>query len=532
MDEQERLERRAHIRLIITEVLMVFAVVFLVGFLTLVVMGYSFNLYEIGGEGEVVERAGLAQMSSVPAGATIEIDGGVPLLLRTNASRTLSSGEHKIKFMRDGFFSWEKTINIVEGMVYRVNYPRLILKEREAEEFALFSEEEEPEFLTVSPNKERMIVLVEKKLYLVELNSNKPELKELGLVRADKDGTKTALNVETAENAKWSGNSERVLLRLNGEYVVVNVRNPEETVYFSELRAVEGAGEASETKSTWAEKKTVEFLKLEFESEAGERLIGLTGERELAEISLREKTISEPLAENIIKFDNDGERVVFLTRAEEDVEEEVEVSGDEAEGAGETSEAEEAEEKLPFEVRAYRVGEEESHLVVGVKTEETRVSTMRYFQDSYILVAEGEEIKVFAGSWPVKDGAMKEIFSEEVGFETKKIEKRGKGMVFQIKGEDDEAVFDIEAEKIVREKTEEEANEEETEKVIERGWVDEFLRYEILEGGRLKILDYDWINEIEIRESGVETGKIVTVSGNNRFIYYFSDGKLGREKIL
>ena len=87
MEEQERIQRRQHIRLIVTEILMFVVVIFLVIFLTLVVMGYSFNLRGIGGQGEVVERTGLVQISSVPAGATITIDGGAPLLLRTRAHR-------------------------------------------------------------------------------------------------------------------------------------------------------------------------------------------------------------------------------------------------------------------------------------------------------------------------------------------------------------------------------------------------------------------------------------------------------------
>ena len=75
LDERELEARRQHRRVILTEILMSVTVLVLVGFLTLVVMGYSFNLREIGGTGEVVERSGLVQVSSVPTGATIYIDG-------------------------------------------------------------------------------------------------------------------------------------------------------------------------------------------------------------------------------------------------------------------------------------------------------------------------------------------------------------------------------------------------------------------------------------------------------------------------
>jgi len=88
MDEQEKLERLREIRLIVTEILMFLAVVVLVGFLTLIVTGHSFNLKKFGSEGEIFERTGLVQISSVPTGATIAIDGEIPLMLRTNGSRT------------------------------------------------------------------------------------------------------------------------------------------------------------------------------------------------------------------------------------------------------------------------------------------------------------------------------------------------------------------------------------------------------------------------------------------------------------
>lgn len=487
MDEQEKIDRRAHVRLIITEVLMFLAVLALVGFLTLVVMGYSFNLREIGGSGEVVERMGLVQFSSQPTGATVFIDGEAPLLFATNGSRTMLAGEHEIRLAKEGFSEWSKTVRVTEGMMYRLNYPRLFKTEREVEEVFRFEfgavdltklpekyamgegvvKSEGVKLVSVSPNHERMVVLMGASLYVANLNESRPELRLLGVT--NEAGQAAAFSgVKTAE---WSGNSERLLMKVNGEWVVVNVRDAKNTVWLGKIIASEAVKD------------------IKFENEAGDRLLVLSTKQELLELSVRDQELSVALVADVTKFDNDGDRIVFLS------------------GAG--------------KLMAYRVGEREAHLVAEAPSE-AKFATMRYFQESYVGMArEGEFVVYRKTGWPVADEEMEEVFCEKVGFEVKEVKKRGKGMVFELVGVGGEsAVFDIEAMQL----TEVDAKG--------AGWVDEFLRYRLKEG-KLAVFDYDGLNETELVASGVVSGRAVAISGNNRWLYYFaSEGSGTAEKLV
>ena len=385
MDEQERIQRRQHIRLIITEILMTLAVLFLVGFLTLVVMGYSFNLRGLAGSGEVVERSGLVQVSSVPTGATIAIDGTAPLLFSTNASRTMLAGEHEIALTKDGFTEWSKKINVTEGLMYRLNYPRLFKLERETEEVLNFKKVQRDyatiptlvakdgvvetggvKLVTVSPNHEKMVIWFEEGLYILNLNENAPTIKPLMLTDAEE---KTVL-VTALANVEWSGNSERMLAKVNGKWAVINVRVTQESVWLEDVLG-----------------KLV-VSKLAFESEAGERLLVLSDKKDLYEVNVRDKKLSEVLLSKVAAFDNDGDRVAYL----------------DAEG----------------KLMAYRVGEEEGHLIAEV-SRDAKFATMRYFQESYVGVYDDGGFRVFMKTgWPSGDTEMAEVFTEKVSFVAKR----------------------------------------------------------------------------------------------------------------
>ena len=392
MDEQEKLDRLREIRLIVTEVLMFLAVVMLVGFLTLIVTGYSFNLKGLSRDDEeLVERTGLVQVGSLPTGATIMIDGEAPLLLRTNGSRAMRVGEHTITLTKDGYDTWQKTVRVAEGMMYRVNYPRLFLKEREAEEVLTF--EKPVKYVSVSPNKEKMLVVQEGKTYLLELNTAKPALK--------------LLYEEEVADVEWSGNSERILAMVAEGRAVLSVKNAAERTVINET--------------------TVE---VKFETEAGERLLVLLDDKTLREIDVKTKITSEPLAKEVIRFDNDGDRVVYLTRQQ-------------------------VKDEWQNQVRTMRVGAEDTALMRLTANADAQILTMRYFTETYFGIIDGDELKIYyAAAWPETEWGVEKIFEQKLSGELKEFEKRGKGMVFALELTEGEKryaeVFDIEALKTIR----------------------------------------------------------------------------------
>ena len=507
MDEREHIQKLRRLKVIITEVLMVIATILLVVALTFVVMGYSFNLCEFArGGGEVIERTGLLQIASLPTGATIGIDGGTPLLLRTNASRTVVSGEHEITLTKDGYDSWKKVVNVSEGMMYRLNYPRLFLLEREEEEIL---DLKGYTFISVAPSKTKILFGKEGKLYVATLVA-KPVVKELAAV---------AQKIETFEEIGWSGNSEKLVAKVNGEVYIINTRAAEESV---RLGSIFG-GKVDEVK---------------FESETGDRVL-VKSEGKVVEIDIKSKTVG--LVGEGVEFDNDGERVVFVSK-EKAVKKSAEEDTDGTEGGSEGVEA--AGEGLAM--MAARVGEEAYQ--IGVVSEGAKVLTMKYYQEMYFLVVEGRKVRVLmAQGWPVSEEEVSVVYEGEVEFSVERIEKRGKGMVFVVEGAEKVAVFDIEA--LVMEEYE----------AKEGGWLNEFMRYEIDEG-ELFAVDYDGNNrraivekaensgeeedgenlegEVSEREEGSgEASGVVSGAGvewatfGGRYLYFVRGGKLIREKV-
>ena len=104
-EERERRERRHMIKVVIAEAGMVFAVVAIVAVATLASMGFF-----VSSNGSI-EQSGLAQIHSIPTGASVELDGST-LFSRTNLSRTIPEGEHHLKMTRANYDSWENTIKM------------------------------------------------------------------------------------------------------------------------------------------------------------------------------------------------------------------------------------------------------------------------------------------------------------------------------------------------------------------------------------------------------------------------------------
>ena len=122
----EKQKKRQSLKVIISEAIMVLAVIITVTVLAFIVSGYWIN------SDFKVERQGMLQISSLPTGADVNIDGETSSWLqRTNTSKVLTSGEHTITLSKEGYDTWTKTVDVKEGLLYRLHYPRLFLNDRE-----------------------------------------------------------------------------------------------------------------------------------------------------------------------------------------------------------------------------------------------------------------------------------------------------------------------------------------------------------------------------------------------------------------
>ncbi len=367
-DDHKRIRRKRAIRVMITEILMFFSVIILVVFLTLIVLGYNFNIKKIGTE-ELIERAGLVQVSSVPSGATVSVDGEEgDLFSRTNFSKTLGVGEHSITLTREGYDSWTRKVKIKEGLLFRLTYPRLFLKEREKEEILELDEGEEVEFLKNG----RYLIITERadeesssraKRYL-DLNENKPSFKEVKASDLEDESEIKQERRLAKIKEKFSDEAELTLGEYLGEEYVVSVERG--VLIGEEMILREGAGSELEgaknfikfykdetlesgKKKTFFEKE-VEFKVKGVEIRGKGELVVVSGEDEEGGMELiydfetgemlerrveeGEKWLDEflkyKISENKIEvFDFDGEnrKEIVKTEGVEEEEEEIKIIG-------------------------------------------------------------------------------------------------------------------------------------------------------------------------------------------------------------
>lgn len=293
MDIEKR-ARRQSMRIIISEIVMVVAVIVTVSILAFVVSGYW-----LGSDGKI-ERQGLLQIYSTPTGADVEVDQNpTSWLQRTNTSKTLSAGQHTIKLTKDNYDSWSRTINISEGLLYRLHYPRLFLKERANESAFDFS----GNFATISPDRNTMLLGFNTTTWQTfNLDSDNAKPVPLNLVailpftNLTADTTSGLFSGEILQ-ADWATDNEHVLLKIKNtdsiNWLILNVKNPansfnltkEFNADFSEIKILDGS--ANNLLAIW--------------------------NGNLHRIDVPAKQISTILAENVNSFDYYNQDVIFST---------------------------------------------------------------------------------------------------------------------------------------------------------------------------------------------------------------------------
>ena len=273
---------------------MVIAVIATVSILALVVSGYWVN------SDFKIERQGLLQIYSTPTGADVEIDNSpASWLQRTNTSKTLSAGEHSIKLTKEGYDSWSRTINITEGLLYRLHYPRLFLNNRTVEVAFDFP----GNFATVSPDRNTMLLSNNTTTWQTfNLDSDSATPKSLELIDIlpfsnHAESATTGLFTGQIKTADWAADNEHVLLRIENEgaasWLILNTKNPSNSFNL--------------TKEFNANFSKVEIL----DSSANNLLVILDGN--LHRVDVPAKQISAILAENVKSFDYYNQEVVFST---------------------------------------------------------------------------------------------------------------------------------------------------------------------------------------------------------------------------
>ncbi len=464
MDPEKR-ARRQSLRIIISESIMVLAVVVTVALLAFVVSGYWVN------SDFKVERNGMLQISSLPTGADVFVDGESAWNQRTNTSKVLSSGEHTIELKKDGYDTWSRTINITEGLLYRVHYPRLFPLERERS--SVF-EIGATTYTTVSPNHELALIANDTTSWnLLSLTGDKISTTPIDVSTVFSSvslapGAEKGLFTGKILSADWSKNNDRILFKINNgsgvEWSLLNVNNPKESVNLSK-----------EFNANFSQVKI-------YDNSASNLLAILDGD--LRKIELSGKLLSAVLVKDIRSFDYYDSDIIFSAKNEDG----------ESYYVGETN--------LNGDIKTIF-----EHLEAAPK-----VAVSRFYDDKYITVLNGAKIDIYQ-----KDNG-KIFLSSELGFTPETMVVGHNGEFITLTSGASIASVDMEAITI----------NEWSPNTPYYGWLDNDMLYSINEG-ELFVYDFDGLNARNLAKN-VSSHFPVTIT-SDKYLYYVSDDNLIREKI-
>ncbi|MDO4753064.1 MAG: PEGA domain-containing protein [Candidatus Saccharibacteria bacterium] len=472
--DAERRARRQSLRIIISEVIMVIAVIVTVLILGFVVSGYWLN------SDFKIERQGLLQIYSMPTGADIEIDNSPSSWLqRTNTSKTLSAGEHTIKLSKEGYDTWSRTINITEGLLYRLHYPRLFLKNRSHET----AFESSANFASITPDRNTMLLAnntTEWQLFNLDSDSVKPmtlNLSEILPFASRATDATAGLFAGSITSSKWANDNEHLLLKIesNGEtnWLLLNVKNPNSSINLTK-------------------EFNANFSNLEISDQSANYLLGVI-DNNLRRIDVQAKQISSILVPDLISFDYRNQDVVFCAKTD-------------------AKEIIRSDNASPYYIGILKLGNSEVTKLKDVM-EPVKMVTIKFYDDEYIGVVTNTTITLYLK----KDFEEKQSFP--LSFQPEKIKASQDGDVITAYTGGQLAVLDMEAMSLTEWSTGTDSF----------NWLDNSMIYAVKDGN-LEVYDFNGLNHRTLA-SNVSAHFPITIT-SDKYLYYFRDGSLIREYLI
>ena len=465
--DPEKAKRRQSLKILISESIMVLAVIITVIVLAFLVSGYWLN------SDFKIERNGLLQISSVPTGADVYIDGESAWLQRTNTSKILSSGEHNIKLTKDGYDTWSKTINISEGLLYRIHYPRLFLQNRSSQKVF---DATNCTLSTISPDHNSLILINNTTKWEVINLSNeviKPEELDISTIFPSisiADSADTGLFTGAILNIDWDQDSSHALFKVQSgeeiEWILLDVKNPSSSI---NLTREFGSN----------------FTEVQIIDNNSSSLLAIQNNN-LHKIDVPSRSLSAVIINNIINFDHYNAEIIFSARND-------------------------SSSNMPYYIGLLRLGDNKINTITNTSTP-TKVVLSKFYDDKYITILQDSQVSLYK-----KDNfELIQTFSLNFTPDTIKVGHDGE---FIIMSTDNQiAALDMEAISVVEWQAE----------GSHFGWIDNDMLYSVNDGN-LIVYDFDGLNR-RIIASNVSSHFPAAIT-NNKWLYYFSDGSLIREII-
>ena len=457
--DPEKTKRRQNLKVIISEAIMVMTVAVTVIILAFLVSGYWIN------SDFKLERQGLLQISSVPTGADVAIDGDSSWLQRTNTSKVLSSGEHTVTLTKEGYDSWSKTINISEGLLYRIHYPRLFPTNPVTEKTLALNNHS---FSTISPDHSKLL-LISSTWQLIDLANKDIKALDLGISQLSSGDSPIKITPEsTVVSADWDKSGSHILIKINNgestEWILLDVKDVKNSISLSK----EFGGD---------------FTNVQILDDSSSSLLAIHNGN-LHKIDIPGRSLSSVLVKNVADYDHfDSSEVVFY--ANDTVSET---------GTG--------------YVGLLKLSDNKTTKLLDVATSAT-VTISRFYDDKYITILQDNLVTLYK-----KDNFTK-VADYEISFFPNKMEVGHNGEFITMSLGGRVATLDMETESI----------REWDVGAGQFGWIDDDMIYTTIDG-TLVVYDFDGLNR-RVLSQNVNNNTLATIT-DDKWLYYFSDNSLMR----
>ena len=467
--DREKIKRIQHFKVIASEIVMVIAVILTVSILVLIVSGYWLNA------DFKVERQGLLQISSVPTGADVDIDGDSSWLQRTNTSKTLSSGAHSIVLSKEGYDTWSKTIQVREGLLYRLHYPRLFLNNREVE---AVSDVSNVIFTTVSPDHSIMLLANPTTNWQVlslseeKIKSHTINVDGLFAYSASTEDSSNASFTGEILSANWANDNAHVLFKIKNmdktEWIILDIDNIKDSINLTQ-------------------KFDMTFDDIQIMNNSASTLLALQGQS-LRRIDVNSEQISAILADKIISLDHYENEVIFVAQTQNETSKERYVLSHLEMGNG--------------KINVLDYFEYPAQAVIS-----------RFYDDRYITIVHDNIISLY------EEIDFTKINDFSISFSPAHIKVGHNGEFILLYSDSNMATLDMEALAMVEWQA----------KSPEFGWLDDDMIYTIA-NGELEVYDFDGLNQRTIvKEANASFPATIT---DDKWLYYFSNNTLMREWLI
>lgn len=470
-------KQREIIKRTITYTLMTTAVVVLVAFLVMTMLGYRFNR----NDGSLVQ-GGLVQFVSQPSGADVIVNGK-DIGSNTTTKMTLEPGEHDVLIQRKNYRDWTKRIDVRAGMVTWLNYARLIPRDLKVETVREFEQLDEA---LSSPDDKWFALLPDNsqpELIFADLQRDEPQFRSLNLpseaFTAPKDDAASRFRL-----SKWTPNGRFLLVEHSyegkREWIVVDREDASRTRNITTLLSIDAT-------------------QVEFANNSG-RLFYVLEEGNVRRVNLNEATLSRPLINNVKSFNVSLERDELLTYETLP-----------KEGVRELGYYNDGGSDGPVVLKSVEVP---ASVTLGVAIE-------KYYDDTYIALAVGDRVEVMRGDLPKSNQSspLKLVETLELSGNARDLMIKGGGRFIYARSGAEFVAYDLEQKAQYTTRLSAEKPNPQLE------WLDEYILWSDFDG-ELQFYDFDGGNHQKIVP--VASGYDVTLARNGRYVYSIGqtdDGK-------